>query len=244
MLLYCLTAMIFRTKSLFLSALLLCSAPLARAGQTIVWGNEIDSVNRSSDGSTLWGAGSWSGPVVAALGVFDAGFVPSEANAADWADNWTVFQTATYNATNGYFSGTAVLNDNTVFAAGQQAYMWIYNSQEAVHGSEWLLVTDDAADGSTADDWVFEAIPADNQQQLRPLQWDLLSQAGNGSTVIFGGLNQPDPLPFNSQIGGEWTEPTSAWCLQTHTFAAIPEPSVLFLAGAGLVLTGRRRRQG
>lgn len=239
--------MIFRIKSLLLSAVLLGSVPAAQAGQTIVWGNEIDSINRASDGSTLWGNGSWAGPVIAALGVFDAGFIPSEANVADWADNWTEFHRApTYQ--NGQFTGQAVLNDNSVFAAGQQAYMWVYNSQEAVHGSEWLLVTDDSADGNSADDWVFQAIPADNQQQLRTLNWDLIStdgaSAGDGSTVIFGGVNQPNSIP-NSHIGGEWTEPVApaAWCLQTHTFAAIPEPSVLLLAGAGLLLTGRRRRQ-
>ena len=202
-----------------------------RAGYTINWGSEIHPTNThnvESDGVTLWNAG-----YTVSLGVFAGIFVPDENNTGLWATEWRELSRTTYNVEDGYYAGEAILQDNTVFAAGQQAYVWIYNDPNPVPGSEWLMVTDT--------DWTIPTVPEDQQQTLFPKAWDVVCSTGDGADAIFGGLTLP-VAPGVEQVGGVFTAPAAAYCLQTHTFAAVPEPgSLLPLAGLALLLRRKAR---
>jgi hypothetical protein len=158
------------TKAILAAALMAAGCSSARAGQTIVWGNEVGDVNTQSNGSSLWAA-DWT----YALGAFTAGFIPSPENLNLWQANWTQFDEVTdYSLLDGYFHKESVLADNSVFAAGQQAYLWVYNDLAVSPPSEWFLLTDDSSDGVTTDNWTFPLVPAEGAQTLEPLRWEAL----------------------------------------------------------------------
>lgn len=204
--------------------------------ETINWGSEFGSVNIQSDGAT---------PVTASftieLGRFSNGFIPNGGNVDLWQPNWVVFDALApgeHNAAVGYFTSEASLNDNQTFAAGDQAYVWMFDNQTTVPGSQWLLYTNDAGDGSAGDDWKFPA--ATGSQQPFPVSW----RVSNATHAIFGGLdpdrNNGPPLV---QGDGHYTEPASPVNLQTHTFITlIPEPGFPALAGLAALHLLRRKR--
>jgi hypothetical protein len=207
---------------------LLCTGVCA---DTINWGSEFGSINLQSDGST---------PVTASftvqLGKFTAGFNPDGANVDLWTSNWIVFDEllpGAHNAAAGYYTSEKLLLDNTTFTPGDQAYVWMFNDQTTVPGSEWLVYTNDASDGLNSDDWLFPEVSG--SQLTTPLSW----RVSNASRALLGGI---DPEGDGPQQGdGYYTPPTDLFDVQTHTF--VPEPGSAILGFAALlVLSGRRRR--
>jgi protocatechuate 3,4-dioxygenase beta subunit len=196
---------------------------------TINWGSQFGSVNRQSDGTS---------PLTAAftiqMGKFTTGFTPDESNVNLWAANWFVFDAAEgseYNPAVGYFSSKKDLVNNTVFQAGDQAYVWIYDDQAAEPGSEWLLYTNY--------DWTFPVAPAG--QIVTPLSW----RVSNATTAVFGAIDPDAGGPSATSVGGGGgTLPATAFHLQTRTIlATVPEPAAAALWGAlGLLMASRRRR--
>ena len=206
---------------------------------TVNWGSAFGSSNVQSDGSTALDSG-----FTFQLGKFTDGFTPTEANADVWAANWVVFDTipgSSYNAPFGYFTSEAQLLDNSVFHAGDQAFVWVYNSQSPVPGTEWLLYTNDSTDGNAADDWTFFSVPG-SQQNLE-LSW----RVSNASHAVFGSLDPDAGGGTPPSIGGGvGTPPATPYSIQTYTFVAVPEPAaaLLLLLGAGsLALTQAQRRR-
>lgn len=199
---------------------------------TINWGSEFGSVNVQSDGATPVTAG-----FTIQLGKFTMGFDPSGGNVDLWAANWTVFDAllpGEHNAGFGYFTSEPELLNNNVFAPGDRAYVWMFNDQTAVPGSEWLLYTNDSTDSVVSDDWNFPAVPG--SQQTMPLSW----RVSNASRVVFGGFDPDRDGPKVPRQGdGYGTPPPGQFNLQTHTF--VPEPSAGALAAAFLMLLPRRR---
>lgn len=201
---------------------------------TINWGSEFGSRNVQSDGSAPVATG-----FTVQLGKFTTGFSPDGANVELWAANWTVFDEllpGEHNAAFGYYTSERQLLDNTTFQPGEQAYVWMYNSQTVVPGSEWLLYTNDGRDGAAADDWVFPDVPG--SQQTLPLSW----RVSNASRVIFGALDPDDDGPDPSRRGdGHGTPPGGGFNVQTHTF--VPEPGASLLSIAALMLLAARRHR-
>ena len=221
-----------RPLILLTSAIPLCLLSLSRA-DNINWGSEFGSVNLQSDGTTAVNSS-----FTVQLGAFDAGFTPTGANVDLWAANWTPLNEllpGEHHLVPGYYTRSGSLDDNTTFAAGTQAYVWMYNSNTAVPGSEWLLYTNDDTDGSALDDWLFPQVTGSKDPVT--LSW----RVSNASRVLFGALdpNRSDTTP--GKFGdGYGTNPTGAFNVQTHTF--VPEPSAWLTSMAGLLILARRRR--
>ena len=218
------------------SVLTLLTALCTTAGaDTINWGSEFGSVNLQSDGTTPVTSG-----FTIQLGKFNTGFIPDPGNVELWEDNWVVFDEllpGDHNADFGYYTSEKQLMDNGVFLGGDQAYVWMFNSQDVVPGSEWLLYTNDGSDGTGGDDWTFPVVPG--SQQTQPLSW----RVSNATRAIFGGIDPDGGDPGDPQQGGGYgTVPTRVFGVQTHTF--VPEPGTAALGALGFcVLTGMRRRR-
>ena len=165
------------------------------------------------------------------LGYF-SGFTPTASNTADWASNWTLFDSTSYAEVvsgSGVYWFSSLIDSSTSSAVGAQAYVWIHDTKTSGSGIEWLLYTNDSTDGNAADDWLW---PSSGGSGPGTLDWT----TDNASAVTFGGLS-PD------RGGGGYTVPGSSYTLQTHTLP-VPEPtSALLLTIAGGVLSLRRRKR-
>lgn len=232
-----------KTKLLTFLAMLALTAPMQ--ARTINWGSASFDSLYTSYGAPLDNSFTFE------LGTFGT-FVPTEFNMDQWSANWRVFDRATtangkWSDANSFFESSANLNDNgtsssleanpgSLFAQGEQAYIWTFNTLLLTPGlTEWALVTNNSLDGNTADDWVF---PAPTDHSLTPLEWriggDPLSSMGPANDVPFGGVN-------SQQGPGEHTASPASFDLQTHTLA--PEPgSALLIGMIGLLVPLRRRR--
>jgi len=217
-------------KILIATALVLCGPAWA---DTINWGSSFGTQNLQSDATT-----PVSGSFTIQLGKFSTGFDPDGANVDLWAGNWVPLDSlepGTHNPAMGYFTSEVQLTNNNVFAAGDRAYVWMFNSQAAVPGSEWLLYTNDATDGNTGDDWSFPAVTG--SQQSMGWSW----RVSNASRVLFGGLDPDGPGSVPRRTGdGNGTPSGPPSYLQTYTF--VPEPSAALLGLAGAALLLRRHR--
>lgn len=212
---------------------LLLSLPAAALADTINWGSEFGSINVQSDGTTPVTSG-----FTIQLGKFAAGFQPDGQNVDLWASNWIVFDEllpGEHNAAVGYYTSEHQLLNNTTFQPGDRAYVWMYNSQTAVPGSEWLLYTNDPSDGLTNDDWLFPSVPG--SQQTTPLSW----RVSNSSRVVFGATDPDGDGPGQRRYGNGWgTPPAEGFHVQTRTF--VPEPGAAVLGGMAALFLLRRRR--
>jgi hypothetical protein len=66
-----------------------------------------------------------SGQMVFELGVFEAGFTPTTANAGAWAANWRRAAVAFYNVNSQRFTGVHPVTSNAApFLAGAKGYIW------------------------------------------------------------------------------------------------------------------------
>ncbi|MBE7493473.1 MAG: hypothetical protein HS117_00855 [Verrucomicrobiaceae bacterium] len=221
------------TRLLHLCALLLALGALPARAVTIDWGSSVGDVLLSSNGVPL------DDSYIFELGSF-GGFTPTGQNQGEWMAHWKPFDRAQAPAASGwnsafsYFSSSVTMLDGGLssaspplppytFLAGEQAYIFVYNSLAFDGLSEWALVTNGSLDGNAANDWL---MPAAGGKTDIPLEWRL----STASTVIHGGVN-------SVQGYGSYTFEPGTFDLQTHT---VPEPSgVLLLAAATL----RRRRR-
>jgi len=176
------------------------------------------------------------------LGTFGS-FIPTLANANDWLTNWKVFDRAIAPGANGWNPGAGyvaseatLLTDFTsnstyasssvTFAAGEQVYIWTYNTLVFAQGAEWALITNDSSDGNLADNWV---IPEPECCGASVVEFRI----EDASTPIVGGEND-DRGP------GTYTNDPPSYQLQT---ASVPEPGAGFLLGALALAVGLRRRR-
>ncbi len=201
------------------------------AAVTIVWDGEVGARALRSDGVS-----GWTTDFVVDLGIFANGFVPTTSNLGTWGANWLSLGATSYNpapggdVTSANFSGSVVLEDNSLFAAGSQVYMWVRDGGSLAGFGEWLLVTDDAA--SAGDDWLIPDTTF-SDQTTPAVTWSMFCEADE-QTVVFGGVE-------SGGTGGEWVAPATDWCYQTHY---VPEPAgtvaLMLPALFGLGVTRRR----
>lgn len=191
--------------------------------RSINWGSSVGSALYDSSGASLGDSYTFE------IGSFGS-FVPTASNMNLWVANWKVFDRAEapagsgWNSALGFFASSANLKTNgtsskspslpaATFAQGEKAYIWVFNTKALDAGTEWVLVTNDAADGNGADDWKF---PAPSDQTSLPLDWRL----GNASAVVFGGLD-------NTEGDGEFSAAPANFNLQTHRSSEFPLPPIV-----------------
>jgi len=211
-------------KLLFLFSIL--SAPLMAV--TIHWGNAAYSENYDSDGNLLDMGQPVSSDLDFSLGYFDNSFVPTETNYDTWIGNWVELDAVSYNATNSFFSSTAVVD--APFPTGEKVYIWGRNQTVANPNLETILVSGvfDVND-STSTDWVLPNINDPSQSNV-PLEW----RFSIANDIIVGAIE-------TDQGGGDINNRVTTGVFQTATI--IPEPSSLVLALLGLTaLTFKRKR--
>ena len=209
---------------------------------TIDWGTYFSSTTYlfDSTGAPL------TSEFVFELGSFGT-FVPTAANMSDWQANWKPFDRAV--DTDGWIpsAGTvgssatlesdlttdnATLSQSNTFAAGEQAYIWVYKGTAGnpnySAGLEWALVTNNSSDANLSDDWLF---PAPSGHVGLILDWRI----EDATASPFGGLN-------DTQYDGSYSSTPPAFILQTHTTATIPEPGTGLLLGLTALGLIRRKR--
>ncbi len=230
-------------KALLLSALLALVSISPASAATIFWGSSVNDLLFDSTGAPLDDSFSFE------IGTFGASFIPDDNNKDLWLANWKILDRVTAPASSGWDSSTqffssslTLLPDGTssrgpdigtnfVFSEGEQAFIWVFNSQTLDIGTEWALVTNNSSDGSSDDDWLIPPLPdiCGCSSGGDSLEWRL----STASQPDFGGVNDRDGP-------GNVTDTPPSYTLQTAT---LPEPGSSFLIlTAGLLLRLRRRR--
>ncbi len=151
--------------------------------QTLNWGSPIGTLITDSNGDGV------DDTFIFELGAFALDFTPDEDNVEDWALNWKMFDTATYNPAFGYLTSTVhvvgdvsggVTSSNPAADPGNfsglVAYLWIRNSDQPVEGSEWLVVR--------ADNWTFP-VTAGDCCDTSVIEWSI-SDLDTGDTPLWG----------------------------------------------------------
>ncbi len=219
---------------------LLVLVPASSPASTIYWGSAVNDQLYDSHGNAL------DDSFIFELGTF-GDFVPDDDNLHLWLANWKVLDRATapaangWNSSEGFFnSSVSLLYDGTssspsssgfVFSPGEQAYIWVYNSQDLVLDTEWALITNNSSDGDSSDDWLIPALPLECGCGATPdsLEWRLSTATQPG----FGGLHD--------EYGpGNVSDIPPSFALQSAT---LPEPGSAFLVLAASFLFGYRRRR-
>lgn len=228
-----------RSLALFVCAWILSSSNAS--AQTIYWGSAVNDALFDSAGNPLDSSFFFE------IGTFGS-FIPTDENMSFWRDNWKVLDRVSAPAASGwdpaagFFSSSfTLLSDGTssrapelgsssIFTGGEQAYVWISNSQQMQIGTEWALVTNDGRDGLSTDDWRLPPLPdpCGCGSGASSLEWRL----SNASTPGFGGLN--------NELGpGNVSGSPASFSLQT---AVLPEPGSAVLILSAALLRLRRRR--
>jgi hypothetical protein len=217
---------------------LLCSG-VATAAQ-INWGNAFTTSTAErifcANGEAMTEANGTE--FTFSLGTF-GNFVPTSGNVDEWMGNWKPLQELKYQPgdpstpvtpSNDFYTGGVTLTDNSVFATGENAYLYVYRT---VNGSltEVALLRRSISNTSGAA-W---RIPKGDSGVALPLSWRL----SGANTIVYGGAN-------NIQSAGEYDVDPGVFNIQLHYLpntAAVPEPSVVVLAAGAIVGFWLRRRR-
>jgi len=195
---------------LSLVAFLIAGISAARAQTTINFTSPLSEIGKDSTGTVLDTSYTF------ALGSFGS-FTPSSSNVGDWASNFTVLGSTTWDTGFTQYSGTGNLtNNNSPFTTSNQGFVWGYNTQTIGASTEWILLTNT--------NWTFPTVGSSPT-----VNW---TSNDAGTYAALGTLNNPD---------GASADPY----LQTANLSAVPEPSTYALV-AGVACLGymmaRRRR--
>lgn len=135
-------------------------------GETINW-YCTPQTNRTSTGAAMDSSFQFQ------LGVFAGGFVPTAANASQWAASWASAQSTSYNATTQAFDDNFTVTGNAApFTVGAKAYVW--GRRTGTTSDEWILFRHAS--------WTW---PVPNPMNPFPLDWN----AASASEVILGSIN-------------------------------------------------------
>ncbi|MFT5108598.1 MAG: hypothetical protein ACI8XO_000191 [Verrucomicrobiales bacterium] len=123
-------------RAAVVAVLVVAPLGMARAGLQIDFRSTPFSSNVTSAGATSpMGEG-----FLFELGAFETGFTPGAANTDDWAANWQSLGRVGYNATTGWFTGSAELTTNAApFTIDAPAYLWGFDPN-----GEWILLANPA----------------------------------------------------------------------------------------------------
>ncbi len=127
-------------SSLILLLSFLAMTPPLQASQ-VLWGSARFANNYLSSGSP----NALSDDFTFQLGAFKPGFTPSKANIGQWLDNWTPAQSASYNPTTKFFTGSFVYSQSeSPFLPSNRGYIFGFDRTAKTAESntgEWILVS-------------------------------------------------------------------------------------------------------
>lgn len=224
------------------------TANLCSQTQNIDWGSNFFPGGNliDSDGNALvLGDGSYTdGGYTFEIGVFDGAFVPDATNTDDWVANWKVFDAIipsdsdpSDSVSSTFFAGRDVItferhsesadpivDNNYEFLEGEQAYVFVRNSNDTDSDSEWLLYTNST--------WTFPFVAPESHDPSGNELWVV----EDADEAVWGGINA------GATTGdGEHAHKGTDYLIQTFTF--VPEPStfgLLLVGSLGLLRRGRR----
>lgn len=141
----------------------------------IAWASDAFATNLRSNGTTTFGGS----PVEIRfeIGTFAVGFDPRTASPAQWAANWIVLQSATYDKSENQVIQTATLSTNSApFTENSQAYIWGYTTKDVGSGqAEWIMLA--------ADSWKWPSLDAPTASTFS------VSDVKSPSEMILGSVN-------------------------------------------------------
>lgn len=216
--------------------LILAAGATSATARSINWGSGLFNKLYNSNGVAL------DNSFMFEIGSFKTGFTPDATNLILWADNWKVFDHAEAPASSGWNSPFGLFTSTANLAVGgtssksppltawtfsqnEKGYLWAFNSPTYSPNVEWALITNNASDGISSNDWLF---PAPSDQTSQPLDWKL----SNANAAIIGGLN-------NVESAGTFTTNPGTFNLQTHQ--PVPEPGSALLLLVAACAAGQRR---
>jgi hypothetical protein len=217
---------LLRTCAILLATIAVIGTPRTTSAETIEWGfdapfsDSIDSFGTDLDASFVFQLGDFT--------KLTTSFTPDRTNVADWSTNWQPFASTTYNDGTNTFRTSSSITDNTVFGAGDQAYIWGSNSGISTSG-EFALLTSAA--------WTFPSATISGPA----ISYFELTNGGTdtGVTAIVGAI---DSSYSGSETGISFdASGGDGFDLQTE---AIPEPaSALFFSVSAIWFLFRRPRR-
>jgi hypothetical protein len=185
----------------------------AIGGAQIAWASDAFAYNVMADGVTTFGG---SAKVIQfELGTFVEGFDPTQASPTEWAANWIVLQTATYDPNDDQVIQTGTLVANTSpFYEGAQAYIWGYTTKDVSEGAEWIVLG--------ADSWTWPAHDANLPSTFS------VSDVTQSHEMLFGSVNSStNGVLHHMQL----------------ELVTVPEPAGISLLGFAAAGWGWRRRR-
>lgn len=186
------------------------------SGVQIGWASNAFATNLRADGTTTFGGT----PVTIQfeLGAFKQGFDPTVRPQSEWAANWVVLQSTTYDTVENQFIQTATLTSNSLpFAEDSAAFIWGFTTKDTSSANaEWIVLS--------ADNWKWPSAATPTVETFS------VSDVTTSSEMLVGSVNGI----FNG---------TNYHMMLESVTIVVPEPSGIALAGlAGLGLLFRRKR--
>lgn len=173
----------------------------------INWRIPSNRNNVTSDGSAI------STSFVFELGCFSQGFVPTKANAGDWAKHWHLIDRTGYRNEDTAFSDTVTITSNEApFLAGTPVYIWGYGTE--IDKTEWIL--------ATASDWNIPT-PAQNND------WFFTWVLTNSANIIAGEVNSTSASVFMRTVQLSGSVPAllpETWRLSAFNSEQLSDPDV------------------
>ena len=193
---------------LALSPILSCmSLPAAQ----VLWGSARFADNyRSTGAPDALGSG-----FTFQLGAFTPGFTPTRANVAEWLQHWTPAQSAGYNPSTRFFTGSFVYADSqSPFLPSNQGYIFGFDRTVKTGGNdtgEWILITNPT--------WRWPS----GGGIAPPAQWSV----STATDVVLGSINDPTDA-FHMQTEQvtltQEADPWQEWAAQYFASASLAEP--------------------
>ncbi len=182
----------------------------------IDWSSNPGDYNVISKGKTFESTGA---TFTFELGASTVTLAPDLSNVRDWLEAWQSLGSTIYSNTNNAFSSSSSLGGKSVFAAGEQAFIWGYNQRTFSSSTQWILVANPV--------WTWPGVDADPHPNLI---WSLGTAPPSAARI--GALNPPSGA-FHMRTAVVNPPPP----------VTLPEPGALLALG-GLLLVGLRRVRG
>lgn len=194
-------------KNLLAGILFFAVASTLPLSATVYTFGNFDYDLRTSAGAS-WSSGNL------ALGKFALNFTPTALNVSDWSAKWISDSAGYFDGSGPEWSAELVLANNTTFSAGDQLYLWAYDSVVGPN-CQWALLTDPS--------W---KVVVNSPLATDPILFDFTAR----TTALLGSINGVDQTVRSAALVAAAPVPE-------------PATWVSVAAGASMILLLARRRR-